>query len=267
MTRPRLLIMTDLDGTLLDHESYHWEAARPALQRLAAANIPVIINSSKTAAEIRELRGRLNNNWPFVAENGAFVVISPEFSGNPREQTVTFGATLADIHRTLDQLRADGFRFRSFRDMSVAELAALTSLPASRAQLARQRSGTEPLVWQGSEPSLVQFEVALQAAGLRLVRGGRFFHVMGPFDKADGVRFLLGNYRERFAGERVVAIGLGDSPNDQQMLEAVDVPVIIRGVRSDRVILPSARHGIRSLKPGPEGWNECVLNLLIEYGY
>lgn len=64
MTRPRLLIMTDLDGTLLDHESYHWEAARPALQRLAAANIPVIINSSKTAAEIRELRGRLNNNWP-----------------------------------------------------------------------------------------------------------------------------------------------------------------------------------------------------------
>jgi mannosyl-3-phosphoglycerate phosphatase len=31
--------------------------------------------------------------------------------------------------------------------------------------------------------------------------------------------------------------------------------------------LPSQKHPMRSLKPGPEGWNECVLNLLFEYGY
>jgi len=33
------------------------------------------------------------------------------------------------------------------------------------------------------------------------------------------------------------------------------------------VVLPWQSRAIRSLKEGPAGWNECVLNLLIEYGY
>jgi mannosyl-3-phosphoglycerate phosphatase len=51
------------------------------------------------------------------------------------------------------------------------------------------------------------------------------------------------------------------------MLEQADVAVIVRGVHSDSVVLPSQSRAIRSHKTGPGGWNECVLNLLIEYGY
>lgn len=65
----------------------------------------------------------------------------------------------------------------------------------------------------------------------------------------------------------MVTIGLGDSPNDQRMLESVNIPVIIRGAQSDQVQLTSDRHAMRSLKPGPAGWNDCVLNILLEYGY
>ncbi len=81
---------------------------------------------------------------------------------------------------------------------------------------------------------------------------------------------MLEQYREHYrGGEPLVTIALGDSPNDQRMLEAADIPVVIRGgVNSDQVQLPSQKHPpMRSLKPGPEGWNECVLNLLFEYGY
>ena len=42
----RWLVFTDLDGTLLD-EDYGWEAARPAVEALRAASIPIILNSSK----------------------------------------------------------------------------------------------------------------------------------------------------------------------------------------------------------------------------
>lgn len=49
-----LLIFTDLDGTLLDHESYDFTPARPMLARLAAMRAPVVLASSKTAAEIAE---------------------------------------------------------------------------------------------------------------------------------------------------------------------------------------------------------------------
>ena len=82
-----------------------------------------------------------------------------------------------------------------------------------------------------------------------------------------GSVFLLGKYREHFEQDRLIAIALGDSPNDQHMLEEADIAVIVRGVHSESVSLPSQSRAIRSIKAGPAGWNECVLNLLIEYGY
>ncbi|MCM0611455.1 HAD-IIB family hydrolase [Marinobacter sediminum] len=267
MTKPRLLIFSDLDGTLLNHEDYRWEAARPALKRLDDAQIPLILNSSKTAPEIRNLRQELANTDPFIVENGAAVVIPAKTFGNDEEQVVNFGAPREEVLKVLAAQRESGARFRGFEDMSVTELASVTGLDAESAGRAKERLGTEPLLWDGSDEELTAFRAALAAENLRLVHGGRFHHAMGIFDKSDGARFLLGKYREQHGKDAVIAIALGDSPNDQQMLESADIPVVIRGVNSDEVQLPSAKHAMRSIKSGPEGWNECVLNLLFEYGY
>ncbi|AZT83372.1 HAD-IIB family hydrolase [Marinobacter sp. NP-4(2019)] len=267
MTKPRLLVFTDLDGTLLDHDTYRWQAAEPALERLRQANIPVVLNSSKTASEMRGIRAALNNHHPFIVENGAAVVIPANCFGTVAEQVVNFGASREQVLSVLSGLRSEGYQFRGFADMSVDELRRLTGLSATSAELAKDRQGTEPVLWEGSDEELSTFTEKLAAANLRLVQGGRFFHVMGDFDKADGVRFLLGKYREHYGQEPLVTVALGDSPNDQRMLESVNIPVIIRGVQSDLVQLTSERHAMRSLKPGPEGWNECVLNILFEYGY
>ncbi|MCG7201572.1 HAD-IIB family hydrolase [Marinobacter pelagius] len=267
MPRPHLILFTDLDGTLLDHEDYSWEAARPALARIRAAGVPLILNSSKTAAEIAVLRNELGNGDPYIVENGAAVVIPAGIFGNSSEQVVNFGASRAVVLSALGRLRATGARFRGFEDMSAEELADYTGLDVTAASRAMQRHGTEPLIWEGDEEEFRQFEASLAKDNLRLVQGGRFWHAMGIFDKADGARFLLGKYQERFGREPVLAIALGDSPNDQGMLEASDIPVVIRGVNSESVQLPSDRRAIRSLRPGPEGWNDCVLNLLLEYGY
>ncbi|MDY6841289.1 MAG: HAD-IIB family hydrolase [Pseudomonadota bacterium] len=271
MARPHLIIFSDLDGTLLDHDDYRWQAAAPALARLRAANIPLVLNSSKTMLEIRALRKELGNTDPFIVENGAAVVIPPRALGNAGEEVVNFGATRDRVLEVLGSQRKRGARFKGFADMSADELAAETGLDAGAAERAKERLGTEPLIWQGTEEELEQFEAALGAKELRLVAGGRFLHAMGIFDKADGARFLLNKYREQYreqyGDEPVLAIALGDSPNDQQMLESADIPVVIRGVKSEQVRLPSVKHAMCSLKPGPEGWNECVLNLLFEYGY
>lgn len=47
-----LLVFSDLDGTLLDSHSYDWQPAAPWLTRLREANVPVILCSSKTSAEM-----------------------------------------------------------------------------------------------------------------------------------------------------------------------------------------------------------------------
>jgi len=59
------LVVTDLDGTLLNHHDYSFKEALSPLEKLEAHGIPVIINSSKTAAEIQQLRRELNTKLEF----------------------------------------------------------------------------------------------------------------------------------------------------------------------------------------------------------
>jgi len=265
MERPNLIVFTDLDGTLLD-ENYSWETARPALEKLQAENIPLVLSSSKTATEIHALRLELDNNEPYIVENGAAVVLPAAWLGAAEDRVVNFGASQEVVLSVLQRLREAGAQFQGFADMTANQLSEYTGLSKEAAKRAQQRHGTEPLLWQGTDEEFQAFEADLAEEKLRLLQGGRFFHVMGQFDKADGARFLLSKYRERY-GKSLLSIALGDSPNDQRMLESADIAVVIRGDNSDQVLLSARRHAMRSLKPGPAGWNDCVLNLLFEYGY
>ena len=85
-----LLVFTDLDGTLLDHETYDHSPARPALSRLKAIGAGVVLASSKTAAEIAPLRSDLGlEDWPAIVENGGGVLApgqsATDNAGNYRE--------------------------------------------------------------------------------------------------------------------------------------------------------------------------------------
>ena len=75
MTTPKAIIFTDLDGTLLDKETYSFELARPALQMIKQKGIPLVLSSSKTRTEIELYRKELENAHPFVSENGGAVFV------------------------------------------------------------------------------------------------------------------------------------------------------------------------------------------------
>ena len=109
---PFPVIITDLDGTLLDHDTYSYEAAAHALAEITLRGIPLILNSSKTRSEIEELRERLLNDHPFVVENGA-AVYSPiayfEGGGDVEGdyEVRRFGASRDELFsRWLERLRA-----------------------------------------------------------------------------------------------------------------------------------------------------------------
>lgn len=69
---PRLLVFSDLDGTLLDHTTYSYAPARPALAALRARDALLILASSKTAAEMLPLHQELDlGEAPMIVENGA----------------------------------------------------------------------------------------------------------------------------------------------------------------------------------------------------
>jgi len=100
-------------------------------------------------------------------------------------------------------------------------------------------------------------------AGLQVVRGGRFHHLIGAGqDKGRAVRLLreISSVRD---GRQIRTIGLGDSENDLPMLAAVDIPVLIPRLdgSSPDIQLPGL---VRAVEPGSRGWNEAVERLLDE---
>ena len=83
----KAIIFTDLDGSLLDHRTYSYSAASPMLATLKKNKIPLIPVSSKTFDEIIILRRRLNNNDPFIVENGAAIYIPKDYFSNQPSNT------------------------------------------------------------------------------------------------------------------------------------------------------------------------------------
>lgn len=251
------LLFTDLDGTLLDHHTYAWDEARPALERLRRLGVPWIMVSSKTRAEIEYWRSATGNAHPFIVENGGAAYVPPGCLADV--QAIEWGTRYAQLVADLAEAsRESGCRVHGFHTMSEEEVAHVTDLPLWQAKLARQREYDEPFLVLDEEraPALTR---AIEARGRRWTRGGRFWHILGANDKALAVGELIRLYRNACGAVRT--IGLGDGLNDAAFLNVVDVPVLIRSPRVAELqaLVPRGRV---TETPGPHGWNQAVLELV-----
>ena len=262
-----VLVVTDLDGTLLDHDTYSFDAARPALARLAAAGVALVPASSKTVAELEPLCARLGTGAPRIAENGSVLDI-PAGSIDPSTaaRRLSLGTRYEDVLAQLATLRADGFRFRGFADMDDAEVAERTGLPVEQARLARARDASEPLLWQDGDSRLNEFTARLDAAGLAAVRGGRFVSVQARIDKADAVRRLTDLFADAHGGARPFVIAAGDAANDLAMLSSADIAVVVASPTGSRLGDPSAPTVLRPDGLGPEGFRRGIDTALDRLG-
>ena len=269
MADAALLVLSDLDGTLLDHTTYAFDAARAALERLRDARVPLVLCTSKTRAEVEPICAALPNAHPFIVENGGGVCVPVryfpfEIEGAERRgdyDVIPCGDPYAELTRALASAsQASGVDVRGFADMTDDEVAVQTGLAPAVAQLARQREFDEPFVVM--EPARTpELLAAIEREGKRWTTGGRFHHIIGANDKAAAVRLLVSLYRRQLGDVRTV--GLGDAPNDAAFLNVVDVPILIASPRVEQ--LRALVHGGQvTTREGPAGWNAAVLALLDE---
>jgi mannosyl-3-phosphoglycerate phosphatase len=261
------IIFSDLDGTLLDARTYSYEAARPALEALKQRQTPLVLCTSKTRAEVELWRDRLGNQDPFIVENGGAIYIPqgyfPFALHKARERdgysVIELGARYNELVETLQAAsREAGCRVLGFHDMSVAEISLRSLLPVHQAVLAKQREYDEPFeILDSGSYRLLE---AIERRGKHWTRGDRFYHIMGNNDKAEAVRRLGALYRKAFGD--VVTVGVGDGWNDVKFLNAADIAIVVRS-RFDAVVKKAVPHGLVTQFPGPHGWNEAVLQMIV----
>ena len=295
--QPNILVFSDLDGTLLDHFDYNFDAAKPLLAKLENQCIPVVANTSKTFAELVELYGKLKLATPFIVENGAAVYIPiGYFREQPADTTVEgdywVKAFVPSREHWLDHLNQlpSGLcdAFIGFSQMSSSQIAQETGLSKEEALLASKKQFSEPIKWLGNERQKQQLAIFISERGAKLLEGGRFIHIGGQSDKAHAMNWLTAQYENEYTQpvsqlqdidatqkvslkfetspvNKILTVALGDSYNDNAMLEAADIAVQIKSPKHGFVKLKPCRRLIQSEQYGPEGWAETMSFLLDEF--
>jgi mannosyl-3-phosphoglycerate phosphatase len=241
------IVITDLDGTLLDAESYSFEPARPALLRLRDENVPLVLCTSKTRAETEWWRERLGVEGSDIVENGGALYVDG--------RGIELGSPIAELRSALRAASTlASCPVRGFGDMTIQEIAIRCGLPEDQARLAAAREFDEPFVVLDAARAHA-LEQAIADAGYTCTRGSRFHHILGLNDKAAAVRQLLAHQPGAFS------LGLGDALNDTGFLHEVDRAVLMPSPSLEqlRALVPGARVASAA---GPSGWNDAVCAFL-----
>ncbi len=271
-----LMVVTDLDGTLLDHFDYSFTAAMPALGLLKRFDIPLIINTSKTYTEVAGIKHELAVDTPCIVENGSAIYLSksawPLLASRLTDDLLLigdqyvkiFGEPRAKILTTLECLKdQNGYLFEGFSDYTDEALIKTTGLSQERAIKALNRHFSEPIIWHDSEARYQDFEADIERCGLMLLRGGRFIHVLGHCDKGQSLDWLKNLYSEKNGGQSATLVALGDSHNDSAMLAIADIAIVVKSPVHDYPEITEPKGEVRyTSQEGPKGWNEEILKVV-----
>jgi mannosyl-3-phosphoglycerate phosphatase len=263
------IIFTDLDGTLLDFKTYSFDSALEALTFIKDNNIPLIITTSKTKAEVSDFMRMLNIHEPFIVENGGGIFLPKIYRGVITEigveyddfRFVTLGLDINKILSFANTSKAE-FNIKLYNDFSEEELSIYTGLEKENVLKSQKRNFSVPFIFlDDNEYNIKELKNRASKKGIKILRGGRFYHFVGiNQDKGRAVK-IVQQFIEELLNIKTVSIGIGDSLNDLDMLKSTDIPVLVKKYDGtyENVNITKA---LRSTLPGPEGFNEMILKIL-----
>lgn len=265
----QVVVFTDLDGTLIDSDSYSPDEATPAIEKLRAKGIPIVFCSSKTRTEQEFYRECLAIDDPFIVEDGGAIFSETGYFSFPYDYTkrlddyevIELGATYAEIRGSLNSVQSElNLKIVGYGDLDTSAVASLTGLSGEQASRAQQREYQETVVSTFSRGQLERLDRALGKRGLVRSQGGRFMGIGGETDKGIAASVLSTMFRKKY-GE-IVTVGIGDSFNDIPLFLSVDVPVLVQ--QPDATWAPIAIDSLHRVPEiGPNGWKSFVDQWLV----
>lgn len=280
----KTIFFTDLDGTLLDHETYSFDKAKPALEKAQSADTPVVFVTSKTFAEVQLIQEKtgLWKKEPFIIENGGAILIPKKFTDlNLRDLPLDgalldekefwrleFGKPYEIVRDILKEAAAEvGVEVRGIGDMTAEEFAKDSGLSIEEAVLAKKRmyqEGFKILAPEAERPEIAEkLKKAIVFRGFHMSAGGRYYQIMGSPAKIRAVTALKELFRIKYGN--IFCVGLGDALADLEFLELCDEGYLLNNPKKAVEVDLTNKKNIKKIPEiGPEGWNKVVMEKLGE---
>jgi mannosyl-3-phosphoglycerate phosphatase len=263
----RIVVVSD-DRTLSEPGAYSLPDVQAAVNFLAARGIPLVINSSRTRAEIERLHQTLQVRTPFISEYGGALFLPhgsfPFLPGRARPavgcDVIEFGRRYPEV---VDVLRLTCREMKldivGFAGLSIDEAARELGVALVEAQLAKLREYSELFrLVDGKDAMRSRFFRALRRRGLRCWPAGGHHLVTATADRAESLRTLRAIWKQAWGDP--ILIGLVESDDDVVWLRYVDIAVIVQnehaGVPARALSKLPTAHVTRA--SGPRGWSEAI---------
>ena len=253
-----LWVVSDVDGTLMDH-SYDLTPAKETIESLQELSIPVILCTSKTAAEVKVIRKELNLTDPYIVENGAAIYGE---SLNKVNGEIILGEKYEILENILGIISNEiNYDLIPLNNISDHEATELTGLKGHSLELMRDRHWSmaflNPPVSKEDEINII-----CKRFNVEIFKGNRMSHMLSiNSNKGKAINDL----KKYTNNQNIEIIGLGDSPNDLPLLLNSDYKIVIPSPKGPNLELLKKLNNHEftvASYPNGYGWRSEINNLI-----
>jgi mannosyl-3-phosphoglycerate phosphatase len=267
---PERVVVSGIDGGLLDPVTKDYDPARPAVAALARLGVPLVLCSSRPRAEVALISRLFGLGAPMIVENGAALIVPdghlahgvPGGAWDGEFHVLRLGPPRQTLREALLEVAAPArVEVRLAADLPPGDRSHGGVLAGLSAHASRRYEHTDPFLLEREEDAVALAREA-EARSLRVARGKGLFHLCGGADKGLAVRTLLSLYERE--GRRPGAVALGAWPLDLPMLRAAHRPIVLPGPggRVEPSLAAELPRAERAPRGGAEGWNDAVFAVL-----
>ena len=253
-----LWVVSDVDGTLMDH-SYDLTPAKETIKLLQKLSIPVILCTSKTAAEVKVIRKQLNLTDPYIVENGAAIYGESLKKVNGE---IILGEKYGILENILTSISNEiNYDLIPLNNISDIEATELTGLKGDSLKLMRDRHWSMTFL---NPPQIKEEEINIccKKFNVEIFKGNRMSHMLSINSNKGKAINALKKYSNN---PNIKIIGLGDSPNDLPLLLNSDYKIVIPGTSGPNMNLIEQLNDYKftlAIHPNGYGWKSEINKLI-----
>ena len=257
----QVIIFTDLDGSLLDKETFNFDLIKNYINELISSGIIIIPNSSKTKAELLNFNKENNLNLCFISENGSNIhglnLLNDKLPIN-----ISLSRSKNDIYKIFDKSLSHNFKQKItfILDLNIEDQAKILGLPLDKIILAMERKHSIPILFSGNEIEKNKFIKNIEDIGLSVQTGGRIMNICDNVNKSKAMLKTLELISKKIDDD-IITIGVGDNHNDIEMLKNTNYPCLVKNSNFDSSLI-NIDNLIRSNEPSPKGWADVIKTAL-----
>ena len=258
----KILIFTELDGSLLHRDTFKFDEIKDYLKQLISKGIFIIPNTSKTEKEILEFNNELGSSLPYISENGSAINGLDLLNSNlPKELILSREKdSLIKIFRELVPVNLQN-KCKWLSEMDRKKQSLIFGLENDKLKMALDRKYTIPFLFEGNKSERNELSKIVKNKGLALQEGGRVINLTDKVNKAKALQVFVRFFKKN--NKNVKTIAVGDNYNDLDMLKTSEFPCLVFNDKFTLDEIP-IKNLITTNKPSPEGWADVIKKALVK---